>query len=525
MFDIIIRGGTIIDGTKAARFRGDLGIQGDRITQIGDLSQTETRVSIDAVGKIVAPGFVDVHNHSDGWMLKRPHLLSKTIQGFTTEVLMLDGISYAPVNEQTARQWLFYLRPLDGLQMDEYRGWQSIAEFMDCIDGNNVQNAIAHVPYANVRSLVCGFGRGSVDDFQMGQIKAEISKGMQEGAVGISTGLDYIAQCFSTTDELVEAASAMAEYNGLYVTHVRYKSGRIRAIQEAVDIGRRAGVRVHISHLQEEGQRAVDELLNYIDNVARQQVDLSFDVYPYRPGSTMLSYLLPYEVWDDGPLAALSKLHDTGIRTRFRESLKAYPCDLDKMTIAWVASKDNSRHQGKLLSQYVAETGVPAEEALLDLLIEERLAVLLVFDKGDDKFVQPFLQHDLYMLGTDGIFFDDAAVHPRQFGSSGRLLGRCVRDWKLFSLEEAVYKLSGYAADRFGLENRSILREGNFADLVIFDPETIIDPATLQNPQQHTVGIEHVLVNGVPIIRDGTAIESTEQRLPGRSLKHQRGEP
>ncbi len=522
MFDVVIQNGTIIDGVKSPRYRGDLGIQGDSIAAIGDLREAGARERIDAVGKIVAPGFVDVHTHADGWLLKTPHLTSKTMQGFTTEVLMSDGISYAPVNAHTAREWLFYLRALDGLRIDEYQGWQSLAEFMTAIAGHNVQNAIAQIPYANVRTLACGFSRQAVDDFQMQQIRAEIRKGMQQGAVGLSTGLDYIAQCFSTTNELVDACSVLAEFDGLYATHVRYKTGRLRALREAVEIGRRAGVRVHISHLKGESAQQVEDVLTYIDTVARNEVDLSFDLYPYQSGSTMLSYLLPAEVWEDGPLAALARMRDPAIRARFCEGLRAYRLDLDQLHIAWVTSKENTRHQGKLVSKYVEQTGLPAEEALYDLLLEERLAVLAVFHQGDDSLVRPLLQHDLYMLGSDGIFCDDGVIHPRQYGSAARLLGPCVRDLKLFSLEEAVHKLSGRAAERFGLHNRSVIREGNFADVVVFDAQTVTDRATLENPHQYCVGIETVLVNGVPIIRSGAPVESIADPLPGRYLQFRR---
>ena len=519
MFDVVITGGTIIDGTGSPRRRGDVAIQGDRVSEIGDLQNAEAREAIDAAGKIVAPGFVDVHNHSDGWMLKRPQLAAKTTQGFTSEVIMADGVGYAPVSEETARHWLFYLRALDALRMDEYQGWESIAEFMSAIDGANVQNAATHIPYANVRSLACGFGPRVVDDFQMRQIKADIALGMEQGAVGLSTGLDYIVQCYATTDELVEALSPVAEYDGLYVTHVRYKTGLLRALREAVEIGRRSGAKVHISHLKGQSPGEVDEVLGYIDKVARNEVDFSFDVYPYQPGSTMLGYLLPYEAWEDGPLAVLGKLGQPEIRALFARGLQAYRLELDRIRIVWVGGKENAPVQGMLVSEYVEEMGLPAEEALLNLLIEERMAVLLVFEEGDDRLIHPFLQHDLYMLGTDGIYFPDGRVHPRAIGSAPRLLGPYVRDLALFSLEEAVAKLSGRSAARFGLTDRGVLRQGAFADVVVFDAETIADRATYDDPHQLSIGVEHVLVNGRRILAGGEPKDDLELPLPGRYLR------
>jgi N-acyl-D-amino-acid deacylase len=209
VFDIVIRGGEIIDGSRARRFQGDLGITGERIAAIGDLRQAEAATVIDARDKIVAPGFVDVHNHSDAWLLKTPHLTSKTMQGFTTEVIMADGISYAPVSPDNAREWITYLRGLNALRFEEYTGWLTLAEYMAGLDRKNVQNSIPHVPYANVRVLAAGWGRALPDDYQMRQIVSEVEKGMAAGAVGLSTGMDYVAQWFAGTDELIEACAPL----------------------------------------------------------------------------------------------------------------------------------------------------------------------------------------------------------------------------------------------------------------------------------------------------------------------------
>ncbi|MCB9873355.1 MAG: D-aminoacylase [Planctomycetaceae bacterium] len=518
MFDTIIRHAEVIDGTKRPRFRADVGLQGERIAAIGDLSNASAHETIDAAGKIVAPGFIDVHNHSDGWLLKTPHLTPKTLQGFTTEILMADGISYAPVNESTAAQWMFYLRALNGLRLDEYRGWQSWGDYMRLLDGRAAQNSAAHLPYANIRSMICGFGRSVVDDFQMRQICYEIRRGMEEGAVGLSTGLDYIVQCFSTTDELVEACSAMSDYGGIYVTHVRYKKGLLPALNEAIEIGRRANVPVHISHLKVQPPYTHEQVFELLAE-ARRDVDVTYDVYPYQPGSTMLNYFLPYEAWEEGPLATLDRLHQPEIRRRFRDGLNSLRLDLDHVRIAWVGGKENTHHQGKTLQEYVDQSGKPADAALFELLIEERLAVLCVMDEGDDALVWPFLQHELYMMGTDGIYFPDAQVHPRMYGSVGRFLGRCVRDLKLFTLEEAVAKLSSVAAERFKLVDRGTLAPTKFADVVVFDPKMITDEATFQSPNIPTKGIEHVFVNGKAIVRDGTPHLPEANRLPGRFLR------
>jgi N-acyl-D-amino-acid deacylase len=389
---------------------------------------------------------------------------------------------------------------------------------MALLDGRNVQNAAAHVPYANVRTLACGFRRDPPDDYQNTLIRASIEQAMSEGAVGLSTGLDYIVQNFSTTDELVAAAAATAPFDGLYVTHMRYKRGIVRGLQEAVEIGRRAGVRVHISHLKGLTPQERDAVREYLDGPDVRDTDLSFDVYPYLPGSTMLHYLLPYEVWEDGPLAVLGKLKDRRIRDLMARSLAA--SQFEQAHIAWVAGKDNSVHQGKLVGQYVREMGRPAAVVLCDLLIEERLAVLFVerSDEADPVLIEPLLAHPRFMLGSDGIYQPDAMVHPRVYGSAPRILGHYVRERQLFSLEDAVYKLSAFAAERFRLSHRGVLRSGHFADIVVFDPDTIADRATFDDPQQYSIGVEHVLVNGVPILRDGQPIADLPEPLPGRFL-------
>ncbi len=520
MHDLILHGGTVIDGTGGDRYTADVGLSGDRITSIGELSEAESVRRIDVSGRIVAPGFIDVHNHSDGWLLKRPHFLPKTSQGFTTEVLMLDGISYAPVSPDTARQWLFYLRGLNALRLEEYRGWESIGEFLAEFDRAAAQNVIGQVPYANVRSLVCGFGKQWVDDLQMKMIQTEVHRGMQEGAVGISTGLDYIVQCYTTTDELVEACKVIAEYDGVYTTHVRYKKGILDGIREAVEIGKRSGCRVHISHVKGRDEQTVEALLSLFDEVSKE-VEFSYECYPYQPGSTMLNYLLPYEAWDDGPLGAMSRLHDPAVRAHFRQALESYPLNLDRMTLAWVPGKENTVFQGQTLDQYVEQMGLPVEEALYSLLIEERLAPLIVFNEGEDRQIEPLLQHERCVIGSDGIYHDGGIVHPRVYGTAPRIIGSCVRDRKLFSLEEAVAKLTSKSADVYGLKDRGRVVEGGLADLVVFDADTVADRATYENPHQTADGIDLVVVNGEVILETGQPVEF-DGPMPGRSLRYER---
>ncbi|HQY91919.1 D-aminoacylase [Caldilinea sp.] len=514
MFDLVIRNGLIVDGQKRPRYAADIGISGDRITAIERLEQAEARLTIDAKGRVVVPGFIDVHTHSDAILLAQPHLVSKTTQGFTTEFLMLDGISYAPVSRQTVHAWIQYLRALDGLRFEQYTGWESIADYMSLLDGKTAQNVAAFAPYANIRSLALGFGERHANDYQLVDLQNLVRQSMDDGACGLSTGLDYVDECFATTDELIYASQGMRAEKGVYVTHVRYARGTLEGVKEAVEIGRRAGAPVHISHLKGATEQEVEALIDYIDLVAVNEVDFSFDVYPYMGSSTMLQYLLPLEIWGDGVLAAYGKLTDETMRARFQRRLDTM--DLTEITIAWTPGRHNRHLCGMTLEQYVRRTKRRAADALCDLLIEEAMAVLLVFHRVEAGLEAEFVAHPCYMMGSDGIFFASGKIHPRQYGSATRLLSHHMRRKRLFSLEDAVYKLSGFAAARFKLKSRGAIRKGYFADLVIFDPETVHDHATFDNPHQLSTGIDHVIVNGIPILQAGKPVNGA---TPGRYLR------
>ncbi len=518
MYDLLLQRGTVIDGSNAPARSADVAVAGDRIVCIGELASVEAHRRIDVGGLVVAPGFIDVHAHSDGWLLRRANLEAKTSQGFTTEVIASDGISYAPIVPETSADWILYLRPLNGLRQQDYEGWRSMADYLALLDHRNVQNAIAQTPYANLRVLACGWGREPADDVQVNIMRRELARSMEDGAVGLSTGLDYISQCFATTEEIVRVCEAMAPH-GLYVTHVRYKLGLLPGVQEAVEIGRRAGVPVHISHLKGLSPRDTDQLLSYIDTVAVNEVDFTFDTYPYMAGSSMLAILLPYEVWEDGPSAACAKLRQPRVRHRVASLIDDHRAGLENIRIAWVAAREQTDYQGLSLAELAEKSGKPVAEAVIDLLVENHLGVLAVFHLGDDRQVDPFLTHPKAMVASDGVYFDEAHLHPRVYGTAPRTLGPLVRERQLFTLEEAVYKLSGFPAERFGLKDRGQLREGAAADLVVFDPTTITDRATYNEPNQLAKGVRYVFVGGKPIYESGRPVEASLREPPGRALK------
>jgi N-acyl-D-amino-acid deacylase len=515
MVDILIRNGVVVDGQKTPRFTADVAIQGDKIVAVGSLGELPATTVIDAQGKIVAPGFIDVHTHSDAALLATPHLTGKTTQGFTTEFLMLDGISYAPVNRHTVQSWIQYLRPLNGLPFGGYSGWETVGDYMRLLDGHTAQNVATFIPYANVRTLACGWGERHPNDYQIMDMQALIAQGMGDGACGLSTGLDYVDESYAGTAELTAVSLGMAPKQGVYVTHVRYARGTLEGLREAVEIGKRAGVPVHISHLKGTSEEETEDLMDYIDLVAINEVDFSFDVYPYMSSSTMLQYLLPMEIWSEGVFPAFAKLADPALRDRFQRRLNQM--DLNQILIAWLPGRRNNLFLGWSLQEYVEETKRRAADALCDLLIEESMAVLLVFRREENGLESAFIEHDSYMMGSDGIYFPDGITHPRQNGSASRLLGQYVRKKRILTLEDAIWKLSGFAAKRFKLAGRGAVRPNHFADIVIFDADTIADRASFDHPNRLSVGVEWVLVNGVPIIAGGQVQADT---TPGRYLRY-----
>jgi len=523
MFDLLIRGATVIDGTRQPRFRADVAINSQRIAAVEPQIDAAAQRTIDAKGLVLAPGFIDVHNHSDGWLLKSVCLEPKVSQGFTTEVLMSDGISYAPLRPADAADWITYLRPLNGLNLADYDGWQSLEDYARHLDRCTAQNSALQIPLANVRVLACGWGRQAADDTQILQMQREVRRGLEMGAVALSSGLDYISQCFCTTDEIVRALEPLRGRGLPYVTHVRYKLGTLGGVQEAVEIARRLDIPLHVSHLKATTPQQRDELLDYIDRQAISEVDLSFDIYPYLAGSTLLASLSPYEIWEQGPLNACRQLARPHIRRRFAELLDAIGIDWKQSTLAWLASRQNQPWQGRTVAEFIASRRRSAADAIADLLIDEQLAVLAVIHPAqDESLLEPFLSHPRQMIGTDAILAPGGVVHPRAFGTTGRILGSLVRDRQLFSLEDAVYKLTAFPAARFGLKDRGRIASGCVADLVLFDPQTVCDTATYSAPHSFCQGIERVLVGGQTVWPREQATPSADGRWPGRALR--RGE-
>lgn len=505
-YDYVIKNVQVVDGTGEKSFLADVGITDDKISAIGQVS-SQGSLEIDGSGLTLSPGFIDVHNHSDAWVIKTPNFVEKISQGFTTEVLMSDGISYAPVTSENYKDWIYYLRSLNALELSEYKGWKSFEDFYSLLDNKTVQNIVPQVPYANIRSLVCGWTDQPLNNDQIEEIKKEIRICMEYGAPALSTGLEYINQCFTSTEELTNVCAALTPFNGLYVTHIRYPLGIVEGLKEAVEICKKNKIPLHVSHLKGPTEEVAEEILKYIDNVAINEVDFSFDVYPFNSASTMLHYLLPAEIWKQGPLQARNYLTDdlSDVCNDLFSST-----DFSTYQVVWVPDAVK-QIQGKFMNQLMDEYKLDAYNLIRKILLETEFSALLVIHRKNDEVVNPFLQHKTFMLGTDGVFFPNAPVHPRFYCSVSRILGDCVKKHKLFSLEEAVQKLAQKAAQRFRLEKRGEIKIGNFADLCLFDSNEIGDEGG------RIKGIKKVFVNG-ELVFGGESLD-LNKNLPGRVLR------
>lgn len=521
MFDYIIRNATVIDGRR--RENADVGITGKYISAVGDLSRSRAGKTLDARGKILSPGFTDTHTHMDGWLLKEPYMLPKVSQGITTEIVMGDGISYAPMpqNLDKAKELVLYQEALNALDESEYTEWHTLSEYATRVEGRNVQNFACLIPYSNLRVAAVGYSPGKPTRIELESMLDLARQGMADGAVGFSTGLEYLAQYHGSTDEIVELCKEIGRHGGVYVTHMRYQLGTLPALAEAVEIGKRAGIPVHVSHLKGTDEAESQAILDYIDRVAVNEVEFSFDIYPYLPGSTMLSYLFPEHIWNDGPREALRKLRGGEFRSEIENAFDQV--DLESLLVARVVSSDGQRFEGLNLLQCMELVGAPSiYELVAQWMREEGLGVLLLFLESrfhDESINYPLLIHDRCSLGSDGIFHEESPVHPRVYGSFPKVLGRYVREQKLLSLEEAVRKLSSLPCEIFGLEKRGYIDEGNYADLVMFDPDKIIDHATFDNPHQVSSGVSEVFVNGTLILENEEMVDPSSYSLPGCFLK------
>jgi N-acyl-D-amino-acid deacylase len=506
-FDLIIRGGQIADGTGAEPVPGDVGVTGNRIAAVGDLSAADAREHLDAARAIVFPGFIDAHSHADA-SLPQPHVQAAYLhQGVTTVILGQDGVSFAPGDGFAVSYADRYFRAVNGPAPAGYRDGVTVAELLAAHDRRGAINAAYLVPAGTVRAQVVGLSPGRPAPDQLGRMVRIVEDALGDGAVGLSTGLDYVPGQFADESELAALCVPVAAAGGVYVSHLRgYRRDRIAdAIGEAARIAACSGAAGHVSHLH--GPAAVVEAA--LEEVSREPgVTLSYDSYPYLRGNTILAMLaLPAQVQADGIKTTLSRLSDASVRDQLRQTwLPALGTRKDSATLSFLDHPDWHWAEGMTLPQAAAAWGHgDMADFICTALIACELAVGCVIDNGPDRAeedVRQLMRRPGHMASSDAIFLG-GHPHPRGWGAFARLLGRHVRDLGDWTWGEAAYHLAGHAARRFGLAGRGIVAPGQIADLAVINPDLLADLASYDLPTRTAQGVRHVVVSGEIALRDG----------------------
>jgi dihydroorotase/N-acyl-D-amino-acid deacylase len=517
-YDLLIRNGTIIDGSGRAGIRGDVAIKGDRIERIGKLTRvTATRV-INATGKVVAPGFIDMLGQSENFLLIDPRAMSKVMQGVTTEVTG-EGESIAPINERLIREQEDFNRRYN-LTID----WRTLDEYFLRLErqGSGV-NFATFVGASQVRAYVIGFDNRPPTPTELDQMKELVASAMRDGALGLSTSLQYVPARFAQTDEIVELAKVARQHGGIYATHQRSEANALdESLNEVFEIARRAQIPVEIWHLKTAYKKnwgRMPEVLAKIARARAEGLDITADIYPYIAGSTSLSASLPPWVLEGGTGRMLSRMRDVRIRQHLKKEIMTDSTEWENIylgsggaegvLIGSVGDRQLESLQGKRLSQIAQEQGKEPLEALFDLILADNGqtgAIYFMMSEEDMRAAMraPFVSFctDSGARATDGPL-SAAKSHPRGWGSYPRILGRYVRDEKILTLSQAIHKMTGAPAKRVGLRERGLLQQGYFADITIFDPQRVIDKATFEVPNQYAEGISYVITNGQISVDNG----------------------
>jgi N-acyl-D-amino-acid deacylase len=491
--DILIRRATFFDGTGAAPSVGDLSVRGDRIAAIGEIEGTGAAIEIDAHGLALAPGFIDVHSHDDFAVLTTPAMDFKLMQGVTTEVVGNCGMGAAPYSAVREHFSTFFGH-------DAMPRWEGYRGYLDLVEREPPSlNVAMLVGHNTVRAAVMGMARRAPTHNELRAMRELVREGLEAGAVGLSTGLIYEPGLYSATEEVIELARDVAESGGVYATHMRNEaSGLLDAVREALRVGHESGVRVQISHHKAAGKKnwgRVRESIRLIEQARAEGLDVTADQYPYTSGSTMLAAVLHNN--------AFSPQGDRGGIAR-----------VEPESVLIASAPLHSEYEGRTIAELAAELGLTPEEAARKVDTDEQHRAIAILDLMDEGDVQTVMRHPTTMIGSDGIPLG-GKPHPRLYGTFARVLGRYARDLGLLRMEEAVHRMTGMPAQKFGLADRGVLRAGNYADLVLFDPATVIDTGTFKEPKRYPAGISDVFVNGVAVVATG---RHTGAR-PGRALR------
>ena len=527
-YDIIIRHGRVIDGTGRAAFNNDIAIKGDRIEAMGNLGNARAKREIDARGQIVAPGFIDMLGQSEQYVLIDPRAMSKVMMGVTTEITG-EGESIAPVNDRILKEQEDFNRRFN-LTVD----WRTFDEYFKRLDQQGAgTNLGSFVGATQVREYVIGYDNRPPTAAELSQMKQLVADAMKDGALGLSTSLQYVPARFAKTDEIVELAKVAHQYGGIYITHQRSEANAIDdSMKEVFEIARRANIPAEIWHFKTAYKKnwgRMPEMLGRIAAARRRGLKITADVYPYVAGSTSLSACLPPWALEGGTDKMIARLKDSSTRERLQKEITTDAKDWENIylgsggpsgiLIGSVTNRELDNWQGKRLSEIATAHNKDPLDALFDFIIADHGQTGAIFFMMQESDMNAALKSPFVSICTDsGARATDGPLagsksHPRGWGTYPRILGHYVRDEKLMPLELAIHKMKGLPASNVGLKQRGLLREGYFADIAIFDPKTVIDRATFEEPNQYPVGINYVIVNGQIEVDNGQRTQTNSGRV------------
>jgi N-acyl-D-amino-acid deacylase len=522
MLDVLIRGGLIIDGTGNPGYYGAVGIEGERVRILrGALEQVQAARELDATGRIVCPGFIDMHAHSGLVILAEPLHEPKVRQGVTTEVIGIDGCSYAPFHRhEDLRAFIEVNSGLDGCPPLPGR-WSTVEQYLDLFTNRVAVNIVYLVGNSPLRIAAMGWEDRRPTPDELANLRALLRTAMEEGAWGMSTGLDYPPGSYADTAELVGCAQEAARLGGMYHTHVRYSLGDrfLDPFREAIEIGRRSSIATHITHFYQRttAPAGASAMLGLVEDAREEGLDVTFDGYPYAYSSTRLNIIVPQWAFDGGLAALRQNLASPAARARMKQEMGPRAGSWSEMWITHLKRPEHHRYEGRSLAEVAEMMGKDVVDVVCDLLLLEDQQVSYVSAGANTATLPKFVAHPLYMVGSDAVLIGDYPS-PRTYGTFPIILAEFAREERWFSLEDAVRKMTSFPAQRIGLPDRGLLRDGMKADVVVFDPQTVRAPATRTRPKQFPIGIEYVLVNGQLVVDQGkhTGV------LAGRALRRGR---
>ncbi len=527
-FDLVVKGGTVYDGTGGPPRHVDIGIRGDRIVSIGNLQKARANTVINAQGLAVAPGFINMLSHSEVSLIADDRSMGEIKQGVTTQIF--GEASMGPLTDEMKKR---RVEQQGDIKYDIT--WTTLAQYLNYLEKRGIsQNVASFIGAPTVREYVIGLDDKPPTPEQLEKMRQLVRQEMEAGALGVTTALMYPPATFAKTEELIELCKVAAKYKGKYIAHIRSEANQLlESVQETIRISREAGLPAEIYHFKASGREnwpKLDRAIAIIEDARRKGLKITADMYTYTAASTGLNSCMPPWVYDGGADAAYKRLQDPETRKKIAEAVRTPSNDWenlymlagspDKILLVSFKSDALKPLTGKTLAEVARMHGKDPVETIMDLVLEDSSRIGTVYFVMDEENVKKQIRLPWVSFGSDaasmapeGVFLK-SATHPRAYGNFARILGKYVREEKVIPLAQAVHRLSGLPATNLALDHRGFLKPGMFADVVVFDPQTIADRATFEEPHQYSVGVKHVFVNGVQVLKDG---EHTGAK-PGRTL-------